>query len=311
MEFSEILNSGQGYFLIAIIAAVAFYFVARKKEGGDSTSGRPMIPMFTKNLTDLARTGSLDPVIGRAAEIDRVIQILSRRTKNNPILVGGAGVGKTALVEGLAERIAAGTVPDQLKNKQVLVLDISDMVSGTKYRGEFEDRMKRLMEEVQNANRTIILFVDEIHQLIAAGGAEGAIKAEDIIKPALARGDLQMVGATTNGEYDQFIRGDVTLARRFQVVTVDEPSAKDTKAILVGIRPKYEAFHNVTITDQALNAAITLSGKYIKNRSYPDKAIDLLDEACSGVKLRTIGKTKKSQVTEKDIAAVVKYYKKK
>jgi len=293
---------------VVILAAVAFYFVYKKKDKGFAGSA---LEIFSKNLTNLAKEGKLDPVIGRDKEITRTIQILCRRSKNNPILIGKAGVGKTAIVEGLAQRINQGKVPVELLNKKVYVLDISEMVSGTKYRGEFEERMKKLMAEISAANRNIILFVDEIHLLIAAGGAEGAIKAEDIFKPALARGDLQMVGATTIGEYDQYIKNDVTLARRFQSVYVDEPSASETKAILMGTKPKFEDFHNVEISDEAINAAITLS-KLIKDRSFPDKAIDLIDEACSKVKLENIDKSssKKPKVKASDVKEVMSYYRK-
>ncbi|HRY60122.1 MAG TPA: AAA family ATPase [Patescibacteria group bacterium] len=306
MEFLSSLNPGIVVFVIATIIFIIIYKKDSFKGGGS------VLGMFTKELTQLAKSGKLDPVIGRKDEITRVIQILSRRSKNNPILIGKAGVGKTAIVEGLAQKIAAGQVPQELLDKKVYVLDISEMVSGTKYRGEFEERVKKLMQEITSANRSIILFVDEVHMLISAGGAEGAIKAEDIFKPALARGDLQMVGATTAGEFDKYIKSDVTLERRFQPVYVDEPNAKDTKEILMGSRAKFEKFHNVIIEDGAINAAISLSKIYLKDRNYPDKAIDLIDEACAKVKLENVDKKKikTPRVTAKDVKDVIKYYKK-
>ena len=297
--------------VVVVAAAVLFYFVYKKKDGG-AKGGKASLSLFSKDLTALARDGKIDKVIGREEEIKRVIQILSRRSKNNPVLIGKAGVGKTAIVEGLAQRIVAGTVPSELLGKRVFVLDISELVSGTKYRGEFEERMKGLMNEIIASKRNIILFVDEVHLLISAGGAEGGIKAEDIFKPALARGDLQMVGATTSGEYDQYIRKDVTLERRFQPVYVSEPSEKDTKAILIGSKSKYEIFHNVEITNEAINAAITLSKKYLKDRNFPDKALDLIDEACSKVKLEFVEKgkgDKRPLVKTSDVKDVIKYYK--
>jgi ATP-dependent Clp protease ATP-binding subunit ClpC len=308
LSFSNL--SSQWVWVVVILAAAVFYFIYRKKENQGFQGSA--LSSFSEDLTEKARDKKLDPVIGRKDEITRVIQILSRRSKNNPILIGKAGVGKTAIVEGLAQRIVDGSVPVELRSKKVFVLDISEMVSGTKYRGEFEQRMKALMAEITSANRNIILFVDEIHLLISAGGAEGAIKAEDIFKPALARGDLQMVGATTLGEYDQFIKSDVTLERRFQPVYVDEPSEKDTKQILLGSKEKFEKFHNVIIENSAIDAAIRLSKLYMKDRNFPDKAIDLIDEACSKVKLETVEKgsgVKKSKVTAKDVNDVIKYYK--
>jgi len=302
----------QWIWIIVILAAVVFYFIYKKKDDNKEFKGSAL-SLFSKDLTQEAREKKLDPVIGRKEEITRVIQILSRRSKNNPILIGKAGVGKTAIVEGLAQRIIDGSVPVELRSKRVFVLDISEMVSGTKYRGEFEQRMKALMAEITSANRNIILFVDEIHLLISAGGAEGAIKAEDIFKPALARGDLQMVGATTLGEFNEFIKKDVTLERRFQPVFVDEPSEKDTKLILLGSKEKFEKFHNVVIMDDAITAAIKLSKIYLKDRNFPDKAIDLIDEACSKVKLETVEKgsgAKRPKVTAKDVRDVIKYYKK-
>ncbi len=240
---------------------------------------------FGTDLTRQAQEGKLDPVIGREEEIGRLMQILGRRTKNNPCLVGEAGVGKTAVVEGLAERIAAGTVPESMRDKRILTVDMAGMVAGSKYRGEFEERMKKLIQEVTSAGN-IILFVDELHTIVGAGGAEGAIDASSILKPSLARGELQMIGATTLDEYRKYIEKDAALERRFQPVTVEEPTAEQCLAILKGLRPKYEAHHHVTISDDALEAAVRLSQRYISDRFLPDKAIDVMDEACSKVSLR-------------------------
>ncbi len=241
---------------------------------------------FSIDLTQEAAGGELDPVIGRDQEITRVIQILSRRTKNNPVLIGEPGVGKTAIAEGLAAKIAAGQVPDSLQNKRVLALDLTGMVAGTKYRGDFEERIKNAIEEAKKA-KDVILFIDELHTIIGAGGAEGAIDASNIIKPALGRGELQVIGATTLDEYRKYIEKDAALERRFQPVTVDEPSPEDCLEILRGLRDKYEAHHGLKISDEALDAAVKLSVRYISGRYLPDKAIDLIDEAASRVRLET------------------------
>lgn len=241
---------------------------------------------FGEDLTKKATEGKLDPIIGRKEEIERVIQILSRRTKNNPCLIGEPGVGKTAVVEGLAQKIVAGDVPEILKNKRVVSMDISGMVAGAKYRGDFEERIKKALSEVKKAG-DIILFIDEIHTIVGAGAAEGAIDAANILKPLLARGEIQLVGATTLNEYRKFIEKDAALERRFSPVTVSEPSEKDTIKILKGIRDKYEAHHGVKITDEAIEAAVTMSVRYINDRFLPDKAIDLIDEAASRAKLKT------------------------
>ena len=246
----------------------------------------PAIDRFSRDLTRLARDGKIDPVIGRAKEIDRVTQILSRRTKNNPCLIGEPGVGKTAIAEGLAQKIIDGNLPELLKGKRVLSLDLSSMVAGTKYRGEFEERLKKALEEVRKSGN-IILFIDELHTLIGAGAAEGAIDAANILKPSLARGEIQVIGATTLEEYRKHIEKDAALERRFQPITVDEPTAEEAMLILQGIRDKYEAHHNVKITDGAIAAAITLSVRYIPDRFLPDKAIDLIDEAASKVRLKS------------------------
>ncbi|HEX8591513.1 MAG TPA: AAA family ATPase [Candidatus Paceibacterota bacterium] len=240
---------------------------------------------FTRNLTKLAQDNALDPVIGRDQEINRVIQILSRRTKNNPVLIGEAGVGKTAIAEGLAQRLAVGDVPESLKGKELLSLDLGLMIAGTKYRGEFEERMKGVMKEVEKASGKIILFVDELHTIVGAGSAEGALDAGNMLKPALARGEVRLIGATTLKEYQQHIEKDGALTRRFQPVFVNEPSFEDAVAILRGLRDKYELFHGVRITDGAIVAAVELSSRYITDRFLPDKAVDLIDEAASGLRI--------------------------
>ncbi len=245
----------------------------------------PVLDQFGRDLTDMARDGKLDPVIGRTDEIQRVVQILSRRTKNNPCLIGEPGVGKTAVAEGLAQRIVGEEVPETLRDKRVVTLDLTGMVAGTKYRGDFEERIKNALEEVAKAGN-VILFIDEIHTLIGAGSAEGAVDAANILKPSLARGEIQVIGATTLEEYRKHIEKDAALERRFQPVTVGEPTAEETEEILRGLRDKYEAHHKVKITDEALRAAVQLSTRYIADRFLPDKAIDLVDEAASRVRLR-------------------------
>ena len=257
-----------------------------KRRGKGSYNQTPTLNQFGEDLTKKAEEGKLDPVIGRKQEIERVIEILSRRTKNNPCLIGEPGVGKTAAVEGLAQKIASGDVPEVLKDKRVVTLDISGMVAGAKYRGDFEERIKKALNEVKKAG-DIILFIDEIHTIVGAGAAEGAIDAANILKPLLARGEIQLVGATTLNEYRKFIEKDAALERRFSPVIVNEPSEKDTIQILKGIRDKYEAHHNVKITDEAIEAAVKLSIRYVTDRFLPDKAIDLIDEASSKARLKT------------------------
>ncbi|SNS38346.1 ATP-dependent Clp protease ATP-binding subunit ClpC [Anaerovirgula multivorans] len=247
----------------------------------------PTLNKYSRDLNQMAREGKIDPVIGRDKEIQRVIQILSRRTKNNPCLVGEPGVGKTAVAEGLAQQIVEGNVPESLKEKRVTTLDLSGMLAGAKYRGEFEDRLKKAMEEIRQAG-DIILFIDEIHTIIGAGAAEGAIDASNILKPALARGELQTIGATTIDEYRKHIEKDAALERRFQPITIEEPSVEDTIQILEGLRDKYEAHHRVKIEDEALKAAAELSHRYITDRFLPDKAIDLIDEAASKIRLKVV-----------------------
>jgi ATP-dependent Clp protease ATP-binding subunit ClpC len=243
--------------------------------------GTPTLGQFSRDLTALAKSDALDPVIGRDDEIERVISILARRSKNNPVLVGEPGVGKTAIVEGLAQRIVRGTVPEALRDKRVLALTLGPLVAGTKYRGEFEGRVKRILDEVKRASRDVILFIDELHTLVGAGAAEGSLDLSSMIKPELARGELQCVGATTFDEYRKYIESDAALERRFQPVQVDEPTIDQTVAILRGLRPKYAAHHHVTIDDDALTAAATLAARFIADRYLPDKAIDVVDEAAA------------------------------
>lgn len=255
-------------------------------KANSSSSSTPTLNQFGRDLTDMARDGKIDPVIGRDKEIERVIQILSRRTKNNPCLIGEPGVGKTAIAEGLAQKIVEGNVPEILNDKRVVTLDLSSMVAGAKYRGEFEDRLKKAMEEIRKATN-VILFIDELHTIVGAGAAEGAIDASNILKPSLARGEIQVIGATTLNEYRKHIEKDAALERRFQPITVGEPTKEEAIEILKGVRDKYEAHHRVKITDEALEAAVKLSDRYITDRFLPDKAIDLIDEAASRVRLKT------------------------
>ena len=269
-----------------------------QKKRKNSTT--PTLDKVAVNLNQRTREGGIDPVIGREKEIKRVIQILSRRTKNNPVLVGEPGVGKTAVAEAIATEIVNKRVPEDLLNKRVMALNMGSLVAGTKYRGEFEDRMKKILDEIAKDGK-VILFVDEMHTLIGAGGAEGAIDASNILKPSLARGDIQMIGATTFDEYQKYIEKDQALARRFQQVRLNEPTKKDTLAILKGLRPKYEKFHHVTISDASLEDAVDLSSRYITNRFLPDKAIDLVDEASAAVKIKTNAGSNKDlvQINEK------------
>ena len=270
-----------------------------------NNEGTPTLDQYSRDLTQLATEGTLDPVVGREEEIQRVIQILSRRTKNNPCLIGEPGVGKTAIVEGIAERIVSGLVPDSVQGKRVVSLDLSGIVAGSKYRGEFEERIKKVIQEVTKAGN-VLLFIDELHTIIGAGGAEGAIDASNILKPALARGEIQIMGATTITEYRKYVEKDAALERRFQPVTVEEPGEEQTVAILKGLRGKYEAHHHVKITDEAVEAAVRLSARYINDRFLPDKAIDLMDEAAARVRFGVSNHTEKlaelrNQITEKEL----------
>ncbi|MDE7061369.1 MAG: ATP-dependent Clp protease ATP-binding subunit, partial [Lachnospiraceae bacterium] len=251
---------------------------------GRGKSQTPTLNQYSRDLTQLAREGRLDPVIGREEEISRVIQILSRRTKNNPCLVGEPGVGKTAVVEGLAQKIVDGDVPEVIEEKRVLTLDLSGMVAGSKYRGEFEERIKRVVSEVIS-DGNVLLFLDEMHTIIGAGGAEGAIDASNILKPSLARGELQLIGATTREEYRKYVEKDAALERRFQPVVIEEPSEEEAIKILRGLSPAYEAHHKVRITEDAIVAAVRLASRYVNDRFLPDKAIDVMDEAASKMRL--------------------------
>ncbi len=271
-----------------------------KKAAPKTGKKASILAQYSRDLTALALDGRLDPVVGREREIKRVIQILSRRTKNNPCLIGEPGVGKTAVVEGLAQRIAKGDVPLTVQNKRLVTLDLSGMIAGSKYRGEFEERIKKVIKEVSD-DGNIILFVDEMHTLIGAGGAEGAIDASNILKPSLARGEIQMIGATTITEYRKYVEKDAALERRFQPVNVDEPTKEEATDILNGIVSKYEEHHKVTITPEAIKAAVELSERYINDRNLPDKAIDLIDEAASAVRLRTMGVSSKVKDLEENI----------
>lgn len=259
-------------------------FSEELQTGSEKNVATPTLDQYSRDLTALAAEGKLDPVIGREREITRLIQILSRRTKNNPCLVGEPGVGKTAIAEGLAQRIVADLVPDTVKNKRVVVLDLSAMVAGSKYRGEFEERIRNVLSEVKE-NRGILLFIDELHTIIGAGGAEGALDASNILKPSLSRGEIQLIGATTLEEYRKYIEKDTALERRFQPITVEEPTEEETLEILKGLRPYYERHHKVEIQDEALEAAVKMSVRYINDRFLPDKAIDIIDEAASKVQL--------------------------
>ncbi|HXB84236.1 MAG TPA: ATP-dependent Clp protease ATP-binding subunit [Candidatus Acidoferrum sp.] len=291
--------------------------LAEKLQGRESESpleglgkrlrgGTPTLAAFSRDLTQLAREGKLDPVIGRDREIERVTSILARRSKNNPCLVGEPGVGKTAVVEGLAQRIAAGSVPAALRNKRLLALSLGTLVAGTKYRGEFEGRVKRILEEVKRSARDVVLFIDELHTLVGAGAAEGApLDLSSMIKPELARGDLQCIGATTFDEYRKHVESDPALERRFQPVMVEEPSIEQTTEILRGLRERYAQHHRVSITDDAIETAAQLSARYIADRFLPDKAIDLIDEAAASVALANKGAVELPPVTTADVAAVV------
>ncbi len=274
-------------------------------QGQAKGGSTPALDQFGRDLTEMAKEGKLDPIIGREKEIERIIQILSRRTKNNPVLIGDPGVGKTAIAEGLAQKIIEGNIPEILRGKKVVTLDLSSMVAGSKYRGEFEERLKNVMNEIREA-KNIILFIDEMHTIIGAGGAEGAIDASNILKPALARGEIQAIGATTLDEYRKHVEKDPALERRFQPVMVGEPTKEEALMILEGLRDKYEAHHKVTITDEAIKAAVDLSDRYIADRFLPDKAIDLVDEAASKVRIKLFTAPPDLKKLEEELAALDK-----
>ncbi len=308
--FESSLPPYVSYVLIGLAFAAVGAWLYRENLR-EKSSRTPTLDRFAKDLTKLAREGKLDPVIGRSHEIQRVIQILSRRTKNNPVLIGDSGVGKTAIVEELANEISRGQVPEPLHQKRVLALDLSSVVAGTKYRGEFEKRMKVVMDEIIQQQRRIILFIDELHTLAEAGEATGAIDAADILKPSLARGDLQVIGATTMDEYRKYIEHDTTLERRFQPVVVEEPDPEKTLAMIKGLQKRYEEHHHVEYSQEALEAAVKLADQFLVDRFFPDKAIDLLDEAGAMVRLAAITHPERPDshrpiVTKRDIQTIVK-----
>ena len=285
--------------------------VANPRDNGNARSqneaatGTPTLDQYSRDLTEMAAEGELDPIVGRDAEIERILQILSRRTKNNPCLIGEPGVGKTAIAEGLAQRIVLGAVPPMLQNKRVVTLDMASMVAGSKYRGEFEERIKKVIQEVTDS-RDVLLFIDELHTIIGAGGAEGAMDASNILKPSLSRGEIQLIGATTIEEYRKYIEKDPALERRFQPVMVEEPSEEETLEILKGIRPYYEEHHGVRISDEALDAAVKLSRRYVNDRFLPDKAIDLMDEAASRKQLKGYQAPKQLEKLQQRLEQILK-----
>jgi ATP-dependent Clp protease ATP-binding subunit ClpC len=298
-------------FLVNILFLLAVVLYLLKKTGSKNIvktkSFKPVIDKFTIDLTRLARDGKLDPVVGRDQEIKRVIQVLSRRKKNNVILHGKAGIGKTAIAEGLATAIVEGRVPSSLLDKKVLKLDISSVLAGTKYRGDFEQRFKALIDNIIALNKQIIVFIDEIHTIVQAGGAEGAIDADDIIKAPLARGELQMVGTTTNKEYQQYIAPDPTLNRRFEALLIQEPTKAKTINMLKALKTGYEEYHNVIISDDIVKQIVNFSAK-IKDRVFPDKAIDIMDEVSAKARLDNVGDDKKIKIKIKDVKEVFDFF---
>lgn len=297
------------FLILLFLIALPFLIYIYSKIGSGGLGGFSVLNKYAKDLTQMARDKKLDPVIGREEEIARVVQILSRRNKNNPVLIGKAGIGKTAIVEGLAHLVVDQKVPPVLSGRKVLSLDLAGLLAGTKYRGEFEQRLKRITDEITAARRMIILFIDEIHILSEAGEAEGAINAADILKPMLSRGELQVVGATTAEEYNSYIKKDKTLDRRLQPIFISEPSLAQTKEILAGIKKIYEAYHEVEILPSALAAAVKLTFQF-KEKSYPDKAIDALDEAASKVRIKAGSSKIRAKVGEKEIRSVINEWKK-
>ena len=313
MNFNIIL-----IFIAVFIFIIIFYqkdkifLIFNQLKPNTDRSETPNLDKYSRDLIKLARENKLDPVVDRDDEIKRLIYVLSRRTKNNPVLIGETGVGKTAIVEGLVQEIVKGKVPKVLRDKRVLALDLNSLLAGTKYRGEFENRLKKVTDEIIRAHRNIILFIDELHLIARAGQAEGSsLGAADVLKPALARGELQMVGATTPKEYFEYIKEDETLERRFHPIAVDEPTVQESIDMLQGIKAKYEHYHQVRITDEAIHEAVRLANKYIKYRFLPDKAIDLIDEACAKVSLEhgEDSQEKYFQVTASDIKEVLKGWK--
>lgn len=292
MESNNFLDGGTlTVFFALIVIIVVFYFLwkfFRQSIGGNVFSGTPVLSSFSRDLTDMAQKNSIDPVVGREKEIEHLITVLSKRTKNNAVLIGEAGVGKTTIVEGLAQKIISKNIPIELNGKRVLALDLNSLLSGTKYRGEFEGRVKKITEEITNTKRNIILFIDEIHNLIESEGSSGSVSVGDIFKPAMARGDLQIIGATTKSEYDEYFHKDMAFKRRLQPIFVGEPTKEETLNILKGIRVKYESYHKVKISDEVLQACIDQSERMLPDRSFPDKAIDLMDESASKTRMKCI-----------------------
>jgi len=299
-DAGKLLNE-QGITKDEILRALKDVRGTQRVTGQDPEDTYQSLKKYGRDLNALAKQGKLDPVIGREDEIRRVLQVLSRRTKNNPVLVGEPGVGKTAIAEGLAFRIVKGEVPENLKTKTIITLDMGSLVAGTSYRGQFEERMKSVVNEVKDSNGEIILFIDELHTLVGAGNAQGSVDAANILKPALARGDLHCIGATTLDEYRKYIEKDSALERRFQPIVVDEPSVEDTISILRGLKEKYEVHHGVRITDSAIVAAASLSHRYITDRFLPDKAIDLIDEAASRLRIEIDSMPEELDILEKKL----------